>query len=83
VVLGRVNRPDRYAPEKRLDAAQLCHELEAKGKRVFAAGGNDYPNDIVRFIEAEQQPGDVVVLLSNGSFNGLKALLAESFEKKS
>ncbi|HHE31556.1 MAG TPA: UDP-N-acetylmuramate:L-alanyl-gamma-D-glutamyl-meso-diaminopimelate ligase [Chlorobaculum parvum] len=83
VVLGRVNRPDRYAPDERLDAKQLYRELKARGKRVFAAGDGDYPNDIVRFIEAEQQPGDVVVLLSNGSFNGLKALLMESFEKKS
>ncbi|RXK88221.1 UDP-N-acetylmuramate:L-alanyl-gamma-D-glutamyl-meso-diaminopimelate ligase [Chlorobaculum sp. 24CR] len=83
VVLGKVNRPERYAPEERLDAAQLRRELEAKGKQVFAAGGEEYPQDIVRFIEAERQPGDVIVLLSNGSFNGLKALLMESFEKKS
>jgi UDP-N-acetylmuramate: L-alanyl-gamma-D-glutamyl-meso-diaminopimelate ligase len=83
VVLGKVNRPERYAPEERLDAALLCREIEAKGKRVFAAGGGDYPEDIVSFIEAERQSGDVVVLLSNGSFSGLKALLAESFEKNS
>ncbi|MBN1928029.1 MAG: UDP-N-acetylmuramate:L-alanyl-gamma-D-glutamyl-meso-diaminopimelate ligase [Chlorobiaceae bacterium] len=83
VVLGRVNRPERYAPEERLDTALLCRELEANGKQVFAAGGDDYPQDIVRFIEAERQPGDVVVLLSNGSFSGLKEVLTESFEKKS
>jgi UDP-N-acetylmuramate: L-alanyl-gamma-D-glutamyl-meso-diaminopimelate ligase len=83
VVLGKVNRPERYAPEERLDAALLCRELEAKGKQVFAAGSDDYPQDIVRFIEAERQPGDVVVLLSNGSFSGLKEVLAKSFEKKS
>lgn len=83
VVLGKVNRPERYAPEERLDAARLCRELEASGKRVFAAGSEDYPADIVRFIEAKRQAGDVVVLLSNGSFSGLKELLAESFEKNS
>ena len=83
VVLGKVNRPERYAPEERLDAALLCRELEARGKRVFAAGGDEYPEDIVRFIETERQPGDVIVLLSNGSFSGLKERLAERFEKKS
>lgn len=83
VVLGKVNRPERYAPEERLDAALLCRELEANGKRVLAAGSENYPEDIVRFIEAEQQPGDVVVLLSNGSFSGLKEMLAESFQKNS
>ena len=81
VVLGKVNRPERYAPEERLDAALLCRELEAAGKRVFAAGGEDYPADIARFIETERQPGDVVVLLSNGSFSGLKEILVERFEK--
>jgi len=84
VVLGKVNRPERYAPEERLDVALLCHELEAKGKQVFAAGSSeDYPEDIARFFEAERQPGDVIVLLSNGSFSGLKELLVKSFEKKS
>ncbi len=83
VVLGKVNRPERYAPEERLDAARLCRELEANGKRVFAAGGDNYPADIVEFVEAERQPGDVIVLLSNGSFNGLKELLAKRFEKNS
>jgi UDP-N-acetylmuramate: L-alanyl-gamma-D-glutamyl-meso-diaminopimelate ligase len=84
VVIGKVNRPERYAPEERLDTALLCRELEAKGKRIFAAGtDDDYPEDIVRFIEAERQSGDIVVLLSNGSFSGLKERLVKSFEKKS
>jgi UDP-N-acetylmuramate: L-alanyl-gamma-D-glutamyl-meso-diaminopimelate ligase len=83
VVLGKVNRPERYAPEERLDTALLCTELETKGKTVFAAGGERYPEDIILFIDAEQRSGDVVVLLSNGSFSGLKAMLAERFEKNS
>ena len=83
VVLGKVNRPERYAPEERLDAALLCRELEARGKRVFAAGNDNYPQDIVEFVESIRQPGDVVVLLSNGSFSGLKEMLAKLFDKNS
>ncbi|NTU92217.1 MAG: UDP-N-acetylmuramate:L-alanyl-gamma-D-glutamyl-meso-diaminopimelate ligase [Chlorobiaceae bacterium] len=85
VVFGKVNRPERYAPGERLDTARLCAELEAKGKTVFASSqsGEDYPQDIVKFIEKTVQQGDVVVLLSNGSFANLKGLLAESFKKNS
>lgn len=83
VVLGKVNRPERYAPEERLDTPLLCSELEAAGKKVFAAGGDDYPEDIVSFVVASYKPGDVVVLLSNGSFSGLKERLAARFEKNS
>ena len=83
VVLGRVNRPERYAPEERLDTERLCRDLAGKGKRIFAAGrtGNDYPADIVRFLEGEIRAEDVVVLLTNGSFGNLKQLLTESFQK--
>ncbi|NTU67433.1 MAG: UDP-N-acetylmuramate--alanine ligase [Chlorobiaceae bacterium] len=85
VVLGKVNRPERYAPEERLDTERLCRELEAKGKRVFSAGvsGADYPEEIVRFLEGEARQDDVVVLLSNGSFGNLKELLTKSFQNKS
>jgi UDP-N-acetylmuramate: L-alanyl-gamma-D-glutamyl-meso-diaminopimelate ligase len=84
VVLGKVNRPDRYAPEERLDTELLCRELEGKGKRIFAAGaaGTAYPEDIVGFLEGEIQPGDVVVLLTNGSFGNLKELMKQSLQNK-
>ena len=85
VVLGKVNRPERYALEERLDTDRLCGELAAQGKLAFQAGGagQEYPGEIVRFLEGEVRPGDVVVLLTNGSFANLKALLTESFQNKS
>jgi len=85
VVFGKVNRPERYAPEERLDTALLSSRLAARGKTVFTGGGagREYPGDIVDFVNASIQPGDVVVLLSNGSFSNLKELLSESFQKNS
>jgi UDP-N-acetylmuramate: L-alanyl-gamma-D-glutamyl-meso-diaminopimelate ligase len=82
VVFGKVNRPERYAPEERLDISLLCRELAGMGKTVFAAGasGRDYPGDIVEFLDGEIRTGDVIVLLSNGSFSGLKVLLTEKFK---
>ncbi len=83
VVMGKVHRPERYAPEKSLNTQQLKDELEQKGKTVFLAGKNatSYPYDIVEFLQPLLREGDVVVLLSNGSFGNLKNLLTESFQK--
>ncbi|NTU53951.1 MAG: UDP-N-acetylmuramate:L-alanyl-gamma-D-glutamyl-meso-diaminopimelate ligase [Chlorobiaceae bacterium] len=81
VVLGKVNRPERYAPEERLDTALLSSALEARGKNVFAGGDAGYPDDIVAFITASCKSEELIVLLSNGSFSGLKERLVEYFEK--
>lgn len=85
VVMGRVHRPDRYKPEECLDTGLLRNELQKQGKTVFLAGEtpSGYPGDIVAFLDNQLMEGDVVVLLSNGSFGNLKNLLTESFQKKS
>ena len=80
VVMGKVHRPERYLPDKSLNTTRLKEELEQQGKSVFLAGQGsaNYPADIVEFLQPQQREGDVVVLLSNGSFGGLKNLLIES-----
>ena len=85
VVMGKVHRPERYGPEKSLDTGRLKDELQKQGKTVLLAGDNsaNYPADIVEFLQPQLQEGDVVVLLSNGSFSNLKNLLTESFLKNS
>lgn len=82
VVLGKVHRPERYAPNGRLDAEKLKRSLVGLGKEVFLAGSDAsaYPEDIVDYLEKSTKAGDVVVLLTNGSFGGLKELLAETFQ---
>jgi len=83
VVMGKVHRPERYGPEGSLDTARLKTELEQQGKTVFLAGSNpdNYPGDIVGFLESNLQQDDVVLMLTNGSFAGLKKALTESFQK--
>ena len=80
VIMGKVHRPERYAPDKSLNTSQLKEELEQQDKTVFLAGQDSakYPADIVEFLQPELREGDVVVVLSNGSFGGLKNLLMES-----
>ncbi|TCD48640.1 UDP-N-acetylmuramate--L-alanine ligase [Chlorobium sp. N1] len=84
VVMGRVHRPERYGPGGALDTGKIKAALEAEGKRVFLAGSDpdDYPGDIVRFLQGELRENDVVLMLTNGSFAGLKEALTESFQKK-
>jgi len=83
VVMGKVHRPERYGPEGSLDTARLKKELEEQGKTVFLAGSDpdNYPGDIVGFLESNRQKDDVVLMLTNGSFAGLKTALTESFQK--
>ncbi|KZK73989.1 MAG: UDP-N-acetylmuramate--alanine ligase [Pelodictyon luteolum] len=84
VVMGKVHRPERYGPEGSLDTGKLKEALEAEGKTVFLAGADpdDYPGDIIRFLHENLHPNDVVLMLTNGSFAGLKTAFTESFQKK-
>ncbi|WP_041463867.1 UDP-N-acetylmuramate--L-alanine ligase [Pelodictyon luteolum] len=84
VVMGKVHRPERYGPGGSLDTGKLKEALEREGKTVFLAGADpdDYPGDIVRFLHENLQPNDVVLMLTNGSFAGLKSAFTESFQKK-
>jgi UDP-N-acetylmuramate: L-alanyl-gamma-D-glutamyl-meso-diaminopimelate ligase len=63
--LGRTNIPE---PE-RLDVAKIAHEI---GDSASAAPNVDA---IIETIVREARPGDVVALLSNGSFGGIHARL--------
>jgi UDP-N-acetylmuramate: L-alanyl-gamma-D-glutamyl-meso-diaminopimelate ligase len=85
VIIGKIHRPDRYPTDQCLNTELLQASLQKQGKTVFLAGKNssDYPNDIVSFLQPQLIDDDIVILLSNGSFNNLKNLLIESFQKNS
>lgn len=81
VVMGKVHRPERYAADRQLDMPRLGRELQEQGKTVFLAGSDpeNYPQDIVGFLGTAIRKNDVVVLMSNGSFNNLKSLFLDNF----
>ncbi len=85
VVIGKVHRPERYRQNQRLDTRKLSSALTRSGKNVYVSNSESaaYPQDIVAFIEDNLRDNDIIILLSNGSFNGLKQRLTESFLKKS
>jgi UDP-N-acetylmuramate: L-alanyl-gamma-D-glutamyl-meso-diaminopimelate ligase len=58
-----------------LDTAQLIAEIAAGGKPAFGIEGAE---EIVRRLEPELRPGDVVAIMSNGGFGGIHDKLLEA-----
>lgn len=67
-ILGPVNRPLLLPDDVRLDPARVVRRVAAAGRPAWA-----FPSaaEIACFLAAEVRPGDVVLVLSNGSFDGL------------
>lgn len=80
VVMGALHRPWKYDPAELFDFARCGAALEAAGT-AFAQ--LDEPAAIVEHLAsdlADRDPaGELWVIFSNGSFGGLKGLLAERF----
>jgi UDP-N-acetylmuramate: L-alanyl-gamma-D-glutamyl-meso-diaminopimelate ligase len=63
---------------ERLSADQLVGELQRQGQHARHVPEVD---DIVRLIVDEHQPGDVVVLMSNGGFGGIHHKLLRALDQ--
>jgi UDP-N-acetylmuramate: L-alanyl-gamma-D-glutamyl-meso-diaminopimelate ligase len=74
VVIGEVNRAADLKPEERLDAALLVADLQKAGHPAFHEASADR---IVEQLRPQLQRGDVLVVLSNGAFDGLHGKLLE------
>ena len=72
VVIGEVNRAAELNPEERLDAERLVADLHKAGKPAFHEPKADR---IVELLLPQLRKGDVLVVLSNGAFDGLHAKL--------
>jgi UDP-N-acetylmuramate: L-alanyl-gamma-D-glutamyl-meso-diaminopimelate ligase len=72
VVIGEVNRAAELAPGESLDASRLVADLVKAGKPSFHEPSADR---IIEQLRPQLQPGDVLVVLSNGAFDGLHAKL--------
>lgn len=68
VVIGEVNRAADLKPEDRLDANRLVDDLKTAGHPAFHEVSADR---IVELLRPQLEQGDVLVVLSNGAFDGL------------
>jgi len=68
VVIGEVNRAADLNADERLDAERLVADLRNAGKAAFHEPSAD---KIIEKLRPKLSSGDVLVVLSNGSFDGL------------
>jgi UDP-N-acetylmuramate: L-alanyl-gamma-D-glutamyl-meso-diaminopimelate ligase len=76
VVLGCVNRPERYAEDDRLDRDKLAQELNKQGKETFVVDQqhsiSNWGDDVFKYLQTTIKDNDVIILLSNGDIGGLR-----------
>lgn len=75
VIIGAVARASLLDEKERLDPISLVKQLAAMGKEAFYEPSVD---EIIVRLQRYVRPGDVVVIFSNGSFDGLGARLTKS-----
>ena len=71
-LIGPVNRANLLGEEERLSPEKIANLIEERGKpaRAFAA-----TEEIADYLNAHTKPRDVVLIMSNGSFDGLSGKL--------
>lgn len=79
VVLREPREPEKFPEGDRFSSEQLAADLRELGKRALAFGDTDR---IVEFLGGELRDGDVALVMSNGSFDGLASRLAAVLKEK-
>jgi UDP-N-acetylmuramate: L-alanyl-gamma-D-glutamyl-meso-diaminopimelate ligase len=75
VVIAGLFRPERYDRATGMDPEQLTAQLRADGVDARHIPEVD---DIVRTLAPELEPGDIVLIMSNGGFGGIHGKLLEA-----
>jgi UDP-N-acetylmuramate: L-alanyl-gamma-D-glutamyl-meso-diaminopimelate ligase len=75
VVIGGIHRSDSIPEAGRLDIERLADDLTASGTKVVCITD---PAEIITWTTPRVQPGDVIVLMSNGAFGGLAGKLPQA-----
>jgi UDP-N-acetylmuramate: L-alanyl-gamma-D-glutamyl-meso-diaminopimelate ligase len=68
IVLGGLFHPERYTAETAMNPAELVDAWKKSGK---GAAQFAEPDSIVEYLVPRLRSGDVVVVMSNGSFGGI------------
>src|SRR5579864_2136104 len=78
-VLGGVNRANLLSDEERLSPERVLQIIRVAGRK---AEGFDSAEEIAEYLTAETQPGDLVLVMSNGSFDGLCSKLVGKLQER-
>ncbi len=77
-VVGRIYRPEVIPPGKHLDPEALVQEISARNSCPAAYKTN--VEKIIQYLVPRLKKGDIIIIMSNGSFDGLCAKLLEALE---
>ena len=77
VIIGPVNRPERYAEHERLDITSLLNEYKAHDIQTFSIQENvpEWGKLAIPYFRECSKTGDIIVLMSNGNIGNLRTLL--------
>src|ERR1700737_2379100 len=78
VVLGGVFRAQQLGDENRLDPETVAASVRAFGREARAIAGSE---GIADYLSAETREGDLVLVMSNGSFDGLCEKLLKKLDR--
>ena len=78
VAIGRINRAHLLEPKERLNRNQIVTSLTAQGKPAFYS---DSVDEIIDWLVPQLQKGDLVVIMSNGAFDGIHTKLLAQLQK--
>jgi UDP-N-acetylmuramate: L-alanyl-gamma-D-glutamyl-meso-diaminopimelate ligase len=78
-VLGAVNRANLLGDEERMSPARVLELIRRAGRK---AEGFDSAEEIAEYLAAESCPGDLVLVMSNGSFDGLCGKLLGKLQER-
>ena len=79
VVLGSVHRAGQLSDDQRLDPETVASSVRQVGKDARVLPSADA---IAEFLIAEAQPGDLLLIMSNGNFDGLCEKLLSRLSKR-
>ena len=77
VVLGGVFRAQQLGDDNRLDPESVAASVRALGKDAQVLAGSEAISD---YLVREAKPGDLLLIMSNGSFDGLCEKLVEKLK---
>jgi UDP-N-acetylmuramate: L-alanyl-gamma-D-glutamyl-meso-diaminopimelate ligase len=79
IIFGPVSRAQLLAGEERMEPAKVAEDLRARGKDAQALGS---ATEIAEYLAREARRGDLILVMTNGSFDGLNAKLLEKLEQR-
>jgi UDP-N-acetylmuramate: L-alanyl-gamma-D-glutamyl-meso-diaminopimelate ligase len=80
VILAPIFESFRLAADDQLSVEQVIADLRAQGKTAHSIEGAEA---IVAHLAPELQPGDVVVVMSNGGFGGIHQKMLDALDARS